>query len=62
MRSVFSATTGSNSFYIDAIDPGSTVEKTINLKVKSDTATGAYDLTIKVSYEYPCRCNPASAY
>ncbi len=51
-QDVFSATTGSNSFYIDAIDPGSTVEKTINLKVKSDTATGAYDLTIKVSYEY----------
>lgn len=51
-QDVFSATTGSNSFYIDAIEPGSTVEKTINLKVKSDTATGAYDLTIKVSYEY----------
>ncbi len=49
---VFSATKGSNSFYIDAIQPGETAEKTINLKVKSDTATGSYDLTIKVGYEY----------
>ncbi len=49
---VFSATKGSSSFYIDAIQPGETAEKTINLKVKSDTATGSYDLTIKVGYEY----------
>jgi len=49
---VFSATKGSNSFYIDAINPGETAENTINLKVKSDTATGSYDLTIKVAYEY----------
>ncbi len=49
---VFSATKGSNSFYIDSIKPGETSENTINLKVKSDTATGSYDLTIKVAYEY----------
>lgn len=49
---VFSATQGSNSFYIDAIAPGEAAERTINLKVKSDTATGSYDLTIKVAYEY----------
>lgn len=49
---VFSATKGSNSFYIDAIAPGESAERTINLKVKSDTATGSYDLTIKVAYEY----------
>lgn len=49
---VFSATKGSNSFHINAINPGETAENTINLKVKSDTATGSYDLTIKVEYEY----------
>ena len=49
---VFSATKGSNNFYIDSIKPGETAENTINLKVKSDTATGSYDLTIKVAYEY----------
>ena len=49
---VFSATKGSNNFYIDQIKPGETAENTINLKVKSDTATGSYDLTIKVAYEY----------
>ncbi|MDE7299893.1 MAG: hypothetical protein K2N94_13905, partial [Lachnospiraceae bacterium] len=51
-QDVFSATKGSNSFYIDSIAPGEAAERTINLKVKSDTATGAYDLTIKVAYEY----------
>ncbi len=49
---VFSATKGSNSFHINAINPGEAAENTINLKVKSDTATGSYDLTIKVEYEY----------
>lgn len=49
---VFSATKGSNNFYINSIKPGETAENTINLKVKSDTATGSYDLTIKVAYEY----------
>lgn len=51
-QDIFSATTGSNSFYVDAIEPGATMEHTIKLKVKSDTATGAYDLKIKVGYEY----------
>lgn len=51
-QDIFAITNGSNSFYIDAIEPGQTEQKTVNLKVKSDTATGAYDLTIKVAYEY----------
>lgn len=51
-QDIFSATQGSNSFYIASIEPGESVERTINLKVKSDTATGVYDLCIKVAYEY----------
>ena len=69
---VFSATKGSNNFYIDSIKPGETAENTINLSFHNrqnrdflvtaaarrhrtdnrDTATGSYDLTIKVAYEY----------
>lgn len=50
--SIFSASEGSNSFYIDQIKPGDTTDSTIPMKVKSDAATGAYDLNIDVEYEY----------
>ncbi|MBE5961122.1 MAG: hypothetical protein E7256_07015 [Lachnospiraceae bacterium] len=50
--SVFSATKGSNSFFIDRISAGETVENTINMKVKADAATGAYEVEIAVEYEY----------
>ena len=49
---VFSAAQGTNSFYIDRIDAGETVERSIELKVKSDVTTAAYELEIKVEYEY----------
>lgn len=49
---VFSASQGTNSFYIDKISAGETVEQTLEMKVKSDVATGAYELEIKVEYEY----------
>lgn len=49
---VFSATQGSNSFFIDRIGPGEVSQNTINMKVKADTATNAYDLSIAVEYEY----------
>lgn len=49
---VFSAAQGTNSFYIDRINAGETVEKTIELKVKSDVTTAAYELEIKLEYEY----------
>ncbi|MBQ9118850.1 MAG: hypothetical protein IJY09_02195 [Lachnospiraceae bacterium] len=49
---IFSITTGSNSFYIDEIAPGEVSENTLNMKVKSDTATGAYEISIQVEYEY----------
>lgn len=51
-ENIFSATQGSNSFYIDSIGPGKIAESTINLKVKSDVATGAYEIKIGVEYEY----------
>lgn len=49
---VFSATQGSNSFYIPSIDPGTEYEQTMNMKVKSDVTTGAYELELTFEYEY----------
>lgn len=49
---IFSNVSGSNSFYVDAIAPGEAYEQTMEMKVRSDTATGAYDVTIDVEYEY----------
>ncbi len=49
---VFSASQGSNSFYISSIAAGEESENTMNLKVRSDATTGTYDLTILVEYEY----------
>lgn len=51
-QDIFSATQGSNSFYIESIGAGEVSQNTMNLKVKSDTATGAYEISIKVEYEY----------
>ena len=49
---IFSVTQGSNSFYIDKIGAGETVQNTLELKVKSDASTKAYPLKIVVEYEY----------
>ena len=51
-ENVFSAAQGTNSFYIDKIEAGETIEKSIELKVKSDVTTAAYELQIIVEYEY----------
>lgn len=51
-ENVFSATQGTNSFFIDRIDAGEEVERSIELKVKADVTTAAYELEIKVEYEY----------
>lgn len=51
-ENVFSASQGTNTFYIDRIDAGETAERTIELKVKSDVTTAAYELEIKMEYEY----------
>lgn len=49
---IFTVTSGSNSSYIDVIEPGTTKTNTIELKVKSDATTKAYPLTITMAYEY----------
>lgn len=49
---VFTVTSGSNSSYIDVIEPNSTKTCTIELKVKSDATTKAYPLTVTMAYEY----------
>ncbi len=49
---VFSATQGSNSFYIPSIEPGTEYEQTMSMKVKSDVTTGAYELELTFEYEY----------
>lgn len=49
---IFTVTSGSNSSYIDVIEPNSTKTCTIELKVKSDATTKAYPLTVTMAYEY----------
>ncbi len=49
---IFTVTQGSNSFFINKIDPGETSENSIELKVKSDATTKAYPITITIEYEY----------
>ncbi len=49
---IFSPTQGSNSFFIEKINPGETVSKTLEMKVKSDATTKAYPLDITIDYEY----------
>lgn len=49
---IFTVTQGSNSFFINHMDPGETAENTIEMKVKSDATTKAYPLTLTIEYEY----------
>lgn len=49
---IFTVTQGSNSFFINKIAPGESVENTIEMKVKSDATTKAYPITITIEYEY----------
>lgn len=49
---VYSVTQGSNSFFIDKIKPDEKVQNTLEFKIKSDTATGTYPISITVEYEY----------
>ncbi len=52
VEDIFSATQGTNTAYIDRIDAGEEVQNSIEMRVKSDVKTGAYELEIKVEYEY----------
>ncbi|MDF2511708.1 MAG: hypothetical protein K0S04_1574 [Herbinix sp.] len=49
---IFSVTQGSNSFFIEKMNPGETVSQTLEMKVKSDATTKAYPLDITIDYEY----------
>lgn len=58
---VFSVTKGSNTFYINRISAGETVQNSIELKVKADAVTKAYPLEIKFEYEYDgAEANPTT--
>jgi hypothetical protein len=49
---IFSVTQGSNSFFINKIDPGETVSNTLEMKVKSDASTKTYPIELLIEYEY----------
>lgn len=51
-QKIFSPTKGSNSFFVNKLDPGETVSNTIEMKIKSDASTNAYPISIQVEYEY----------
>lgn len=49
---IFSVTEGSNIFFISKIGAGETVSESLELKIKSDAATGSYPINIDIEYEY----------
>jgi hypothetical protein len=49
---VFTVAQGSNSFFINKIEPGETFEQMVEMKVKSDATTKAYPIKITIEYEY----------
>ena len=51
-ENIFTVTSGSNSSYIDIIQPGQTHDCGIELNVKPDATTKSYPLVIKMQYEY----------
>lgn len=58
---VFTPTQGSNSFFINRIGAGETVQNTLEMKVKADTMTKAYPIKLTVEYEYDgIKENPAT--
>lgn len=51
-QEVFSVTQGSSSFFVSKIGAGETFSDVLEMKVKSDTATGAYPINVTIEYEY----------
>lgn len=51
-QSIFGITKGSDSFFINKVDPGETVSNTIELKIKSDTKTATYKYIVTIEYEW----------
>ncbi|MCL2774946.1 MAG: hypothetical protein FWD71_16600 [Oscillospiraceae bacterium] len=50
-KGVFNPQSGSNTFFVDRLEPGQTVEKSIELVVQSDAAPGSYGITVAMSYK-----------
>lgn len=48
---IFNPKSGSNTFFVEYLGPDETVEKSIELIVKSDAAPDSYGLTINLSYK-----------
>ena len=51
-QEVFTVTQGSNSFFINKIGPGETFSESLEMKIRSDTATNAYPINVTIEYEY----------
>ena len=51
-QEVFTVTQGSNSFFVSKIGPGETFSESLEMKVRSDTATNAYPVNVTIEYEY----------
>lgn len=51
-ENIFTVTQGSNSFFVNKIEPGETITSTLEMKVKSDATTKAYPIEIVIEYEY----------
>jgi hypothetical protein len=51
-ENIFTVTQGSNNFFIDKIEAGETVTRTIELKVKADASTKVCELVFDFEYEY----------
>mgnify|MGYP002622398565 CR=1 FL=1 len=49
---VFAPSAGTNSFYIEEIKAGEEIVEELEMKVKNTAATGDYDLSVSVDYEY----------
>jgi len=58
---MYSVENGSNTFFIERIKAGETVQNTLELKVKSDATTKAYPLEITMEYDYEgAEANPTT--
>lgn len=58
---IFSVENGSNTFYVERIKAGETVQNTLDLKVKNDATTKAYPLEITMEYDYDgAEANPTT--
>lgn len=51
-ENIFAVTQGSNSFFINKIGPGESVQESLEMKIKSDASTKAYPIDIVIEYEY----------